>query len=137
MISIAVEVSGDQAKRLLVASREIVKEVDRALLAGAILLEGEIKKKISRGGRFNAKGVKTSRSNPGEPPKSDTGRLVGSITHTHSFLEANVGSNVFYAGFLERGTSKMAERPYLQPTLDENQDKILRWIEDALRKAIT
>jgi HK97 gp10 family phage protein len=139
-LDIKVEFSDDLAKKMLDANTRVLNEVDKALLAGAILIEGQIKKKISRGGRGGGThrvGRRTAvRSAPGEPPKSDTGRLVGSITHQHSFLSATVGTEVNYAGYLEFGTSKMAERPYLRPTLEENQDTIERMIIDAMQRAM-
>jgi HK97 gp10 family phage protein len=140
MIAIKVEVSGDVAKKLHTFSSNMTKYLDRALLSAAILLEAEIKKKISRGGRGGATyrvGKRNAqRSAPGEPPKTDSGRLVGSIRHEHSFLSASVGSEVNYAGYLEFGTSKMAARPYLVPTLEENTDTIEKMVEDAMREAM-
>jgi HK97 gp10 family phage protein len=116
------------------------REVDYALRDGAFLVEATVKKKISGGSRSGVGyrvGKKTSvRSAPGQPPKSDTGRLVSSITHEFSYLNASVGTNVIYAPYLELGTSKMAARPYLQPSLDENKDKISSLIESALIRAM-
>lgn len=139
-LDIKVEISGDVAEKLKTASSRVTDAVDGALLDAAILLEGIIKKKISRGGRsgnpYSVGGKSAQRSAPGEPPKSDTGRLVNSIRHTHSFLTATVGTEVNYAGYLEYGTSKMAARPYLEPTLEENEDTIEKMIIDAMQKAM-
>jgi HK97 gp10 family phage protein len=140
MIDIKVEVSGDAAKKLIHSSLTIARETDRAILMAAIMLEGVVKQKISRGGRggrvYSVSGKRSQRSAPGEPPKTDTGRLVGSIRHEHSFLSASVGSEVNYAGYLELGTSRMAARPYLQPSFDENENKIMEMVENALKKAM-
>lgn len=151
-IDIKVEISGDAAKKLLDASERMTTEIDKALFASALYVQGVIITKISRGGRSSgAKSVKRlssvgnnkfnrsdqqSRSAPGEPPKSDTGRLVGSIRVEHSFLTASVGSDVLYAPFLEFGTSKMAERPYLRPSLDESENKIQELIEAAIERTM-
>jgi len=54
----------------------------------------------------------------GEPPATDTGRLVGSITQERTGVaEAEVGSTVDYSKFLEFGTRDMDERPWLRPAL--------------------
>ncbi len=140
MIDIKVDVSGEAAQKLKDASFRMAREVDKAILTAAIILEGEIKKKISRGGRSGSKysrgGKGAIRSAPGEPPKTDTGRLVGSIRHEHSFLTASVGTDVNYAGYLELGTSKMAPRPFLIPTLEENTEKIEQLVLQAMQRTL-
>jgi len=60
-------------------------------------------------------------SQPGQGPSVRTGRLRGSITwrigaDSHSPY-ADIGSAVFYAPFVELGTSRMAARPFLRPAL--------------------
>jgi hypothetical protein len=61
-------------------------------------------------------------SAPGEPPASDTGRLLTSIHHEMSDgpegIEGRVGSDVEYAVYLELGTRDMLPRPFLRPALD-------------------
>ena len=53
-----------------------------------------------------------------EPPATDTGRLVSSITQKRTgHAEAEVGSDVVYSKFLEFGTPDMGERPWLRPAL--------------------
>jgi phage virion morphogenesis protein len=44
---------------------------------------------------------------------TDTGRLMGSISHTSSARQAIIGTNVFYGPFHQRGTSRMVARPFL------------------------
>jgi HK97 gp10 family phage protein len=140
MIDIKVDISGEAAKKIQNLDASMLTFVDKALLDAAILIEAVVKKKISRGGRsgtFYRVGKKgAQRSAPGEPPKSDTGRLVNSIRHEHSFLSASVGSDVNYSGYLELGTSKMAARPYLAPSLEENKDTIEKMVIDAMQKAM-
>ena len=52
----------------------------------------------------------------------DTGRLRNSITHEVRTGEKAVyiGTNVEYAPYVELGTSKMAERPYLRPAVENH-----------------
>lgn len=151
-VDIKVEISGDLAKKMLDASERMTNEVNKALYASALYVQGVIIKKISRGGRgsgaksgkrlasvgnnkFN-RSDQQNRSAPGEPPKSDTGRLVGSIRVERGFLTASIGSDVLYAPFLEFGTSKMAERPYLRPSLDESENTIQQLIEAAMQRTM-
>lgn len=59
---------------------------------------------------------------------TDTGRLRGSITTDAKGLEAEVGTNVEYASYVEYGTSKQKAQPYMTPARQdvENQlDKII------------
>lgn len=59
---------------------------------------------------------------PGGGPAVRTGRLRGSITWRPGSDAlspyVDVGSAVFYAPFVELGTSKMAARPFLRPALE-------------------
>jgi HK97 gp10 family phage protein len=63
-----------------------------------------------------------SPSQPGQGPGVVTGRLRGSITwrlgEDSLGPYADVGTVVFYAPFLELGTSRMAARPFLRPALE-------------------
>ncbi|MER3407699.1 MAG: hypothetical protein C4345_00720 [Chloroflexota bacterium] len=53
---------------------------------------------------------------------------------THATLQ--VGTNVYYAGFVEFGTSKMRARPYLRPALDENVDQVIETIGSAFKRTL-
>jgi len=66
----------------------------------------------------------------GEFPHKLTGNLQRSITYemADGGQRALVGSGVTYAKFLELGTSKMAPRPFLRPTLNINKDALVRII---------
>lgn len=61
-------------------------------------------------------------SEPGEPPRKQTGRLRASVAHEvdRQRLIARVGTNVDYGRWLELGTSKMAARPWLRRALYES-----------------
>lgn len=61
-------------------------------------------------------------SAPGQPPAGDTGMLTSSLHHTSpeddgTTLVSRVGSDLFYAEYLELGTRYMAPRPFLRPAL--------------------
>ena len=63
-----------------------------------------------------------SPSLPGTGPAVRSGRLRGSITWRPGADTVSpyvdVGSAVFYAPFVELGTSRMAARPFLRPALE-------------------
>lgn len=62
----------------------------------------------------------------------DTGRLRASITSSIGKLEAEVGSNVEYAIFVEYGTSNQSAQPFLRPALDNALPKLQKNIAKAL-----
>ena len=74
---------------------------------------------------------------PNSPPKTDTGRLAGSIfaDFREDGLHVDVGSDVAYATHLEFGTKNMAARPWLQPAFERNKDKIRARVIKAARAA--
>ena len=63
-------------------------------------------------------------SAPGAAPNTDTGRLVSSIQVDVRAGNVFVGSTLDYAGWLEFGTTRMAERPWLNPALENNRRNI-------------
>ena len=75
-------------------------------------------------------------SSAGQPPATDTGFLVNNIglKIDSDGLGASVESRADYSVFLEFGTSKMAARPFMQPALESNRNKI-RQLEKRMIKA--
>lgn len=64
----------------------------------------------------------------------DTGRLRGSITHTTDNDAAYIGTNVEYAPYVELGTYRMAERPFLRNAIANYTDDYKRIIESGLKE---
>lgn len=93
----------------------------RAILNGPVQAD-----LIKRGIRVEAAAKRNASqpppSIPGMGPAVRTGRLRGSITWrvgadtTSPYVD--VGSAVYYAAFVELGTTRMAARPYLRPALE-------------------
>jgi HK97 gp10 family phage protein len=77
-------------------------------------------------------------SAPGEPPASDTGRLLGSVEAVFfdGGLAAEIGTGLDYGRFLEFGTSKMAARPWLQPAWDQHRKEIVRDVANEMNRAL-
>lgn len=121
------------------------KEIMDAVRAGAnrgvvmatelILAEGNrlISSPPKTGRIYRRRGVVHQASAPGEPPATDTGRLVqsGRTEHNPTEISGTVNWSTLYAAFLEFGTSKMAPRPYARPALANKREEV---IETVLRE---
>lgn len=71
-------------------------------------------------------------SAPGQPPMTDTGRLVGSVYFNLEPMAATVGSKLAYAHYLEFGTRKMRPRPIWKPVTERVMAKLSQRIMDNL-----
>lgn len=115
--------------------------LDRAINATALDVDRTVKKKIQRGPKTGEVYNKTRpnrvhrASAPGQPPATDTGRLVSSIYYRRGKMSATVGSSLAYAYYLEFGTMKMRPRPAWVPSVQENRAKFNDRIREAIRKA--
>jgi len=69
----------------------------------------------------------------GDPPATDTGRLLNSITFDRlGDLTATVGSKLAYATYLEYGTISMNARPFFRPAVEEISAKYQERLEAAI-----
>lgn len=68
----------------------------------------------------------------------DTGRLRSSITtddnSTEGSIEIEIGTDVEYAPYVEYGTTKQAEQPFLNPALNSEIPKILTEVSSAIQR---
>lgn len=112
---------------------EIVAKLDKAkyekLLAASEFARNRLVEKLggTRSGRqYKVPGTNTyyTASAPGEAPASRTGQLRGSIEYEITTNKAMIGTPLEYGLHLEKGTIKMAPRPWLKVTLSENQQAI-------------
>lgn len=123
---------------------DVIKEIKgrqrKALNAGALMVQGDAVKSISRGSpsgkTYKRKGVTHKASAPGEAPATDTGELVKSINVKNTPSGVFVGSNIKYAGMLEFGTSNMDARPWLVPALEMNRNHIADLVKKAVDTSI-
>lgn len=69
----------------------------------------------------------------------DTGRLLGSVKTKHKktngSVEAEVGTNVEYANYIEYGTKKMGAKPFLNPAFESKTEGLDQRIKQAIRNA--
>lgn len=87
----------------------------KALMAGANTVVNSAKRRVPK------KTGTLSRSIHMEP-ESDSGVLVG--------------TDVKYAKYVEQGTARMKGRPYLQPALTENQQRIQNQVQRAMQQML-
>lgn len=125
----------------LVAAQQAA--VEEAVRAGAMLVANDARRSVARGpktGRmYVRRGVAHQASAPGEPPATDTGRLVTSIV---SDVERDgrsvvgiVEARTEYAVHLEYGTRNMAPRPFMLPALERNRARIAALVAQAIATA--
>ena len=79
---------------------------------------------------------KHTASKAGSPPNTDTGHLADNIfiNIDNDKLGVSVESRADYSKALEFGTSKMGARPFMQPALEENKNKINRLFKNLRSK---
>jgi len=121
---------------------ESTREVKKAIAQSAFLVEMTAKKAIAHGKKsgkvYKRRGIFHRASAAGEAPATDTGRLISTITHQALLdgLEMIVGTALKYGAYLEFGTHRIAARPWLAPSLRQNSRKIVKLIDEAVRKTI-
>ena len=117
-----------------VSSGKAHDRINKGVQAGAFLIRSTAQRKILSGPKTGRMYGKHRASAPGQSPASDTGRLVQGIVvePADEPLAFDVKSLADYAGFLEYGTSRMAPRPYLEPSAKEQADNVAKLTLDAL-----
>lgn len=80
---------------------------------------------------------------PNNPPAVDTGTLRRSITFDvetdESIINGRIGSTLLdppYGAYLEFGTSRMIQRPWLRPALERNREVIKEHIKEGVREIV-
>ena len=125
---------------------DLKKPIRDGVAQAALKVEGDAKRSIQRGTRTGRtyKRTKSGKvhvaSAPGEPPKTDFGTLVSSITTVFPSadrgLAAEVGTNLDYGKHLEFGTQKMAARPWLGPAFRKNINAIVKLVGGRVNAAL-
>ena len=107
---------------------------ERLIARAAMMVQGRIVDSIQRDPKTGAVYGNHQASAPGQPPATDTGQLVRSITMSVEGTDGEVvgviRASAPYAAMLEFGTTNIAPRPYMQPGLESQRRKI----EEMFRK---
>ena len=84
------------------------------------------------GTTYTRGGVSHTASAAGEYPANDTGYLASNINVQPSTtgLSGSVESGANYSAHLEFGTSKMAARPFMQPSAEQVRPKLRRKLRE-------
>jgi len=117
-------------------------KVEEYITRGTMMVQNTAKESILKGGtgrtyeKYNPRRTHVA-SAPNQPPASDTGFLVSNITmnvkkEVNGVVVGQVISSAPYSQALEFGTTTMTERPFMQPALQKNKNKI----EALFRKGI-
>ena len=111
------------------------KHLKHLVQRSTTLVEGHAEQSIMKGGtgityqKYNPRRQHTA-SAKGEPPATDTGFLVSSITSSvkkqGTAVIGQIVASAPYAPYLEFGTSTIDPRPFMQPALERNRPKIKR-----------
>lgn len=99
--------------------QKVQAAISRFVRKGAAHIEGQLKVSMAepKTGRKYGKHVASA---PGESPAVDSSNLTGSISQIFpSTLEAEIGTPVIYAPFLEDGTENIDPRPLWARTARE------------------
>lgn len=109
--------------------KDSVKQVKKAVYKATTLVQGFAQENINRGAKSgNPRPQGGTASAAGEFPATDTGFLVSNITTNVKTERGQVIGQIIsaapYSKHLEYGTSNMAARPFMQPSLKMNRKKI-------------
>lgn len=128
-------------KKLDQLSKDKRNKVREEVILGAEAIAGTAKKLVnqvqSKGVPITRGGVQHYPSLEGYPPNTDTGALAQSIRAEHrgdsSEVIAGRKNHVDYAAYLEFGTIRTGERPFMRPAYKQNIKSISKKIRDAFK----
>ena len=141
MSGISIQIDGLNAMRraLQNAKGEMRKAVESEVQKSVFRVQTAAVKRIQRGPatgetyeKYNPRRTHTA-SAPGQPPQSDTGRLASSIENRVDGDTGYVFTRVDYGKHLEFGTSKMAARPWLLPSVEEDAPRFLEGLRSIIK----
>lgn len=106
---------------------------DKALYAAGNLIQVEAQVSITNGAIQGAGHVPSA---PYDPPNANTGELHNNIfTVPIGRGRVNVEAVAPYAKFLEFGTSRMIERPFMSPAAKKKSPEAKKLVAEAIRRS--
>jgi HK97 gp10 family phage protein len=134
-MTFAVNGVGSLEKKIQKTIEATRKRRKAALRKAAYIVAGTAKQLIQRGPKTGRTYGKHTASAPGEPPASDTGNLVSSITVEEiNDGQVNVICRAPYAAVLELGTddgTTIEERPFMRPAAAINKNTVAELMREA------
>lgn len=134
----------DPGKAIRKAAEERIEDIDKQVLSRVVRVTNALRNSALKvlggtrsGRRYKRPGTMNSyyqASAPGEPPAVRTGNLRQNWNPYTAVESGGAGSTVLaglesgekYAGYLEKGTSKMAPRPYVDRIKEDAKPEIER-----------
>lgn len=130
--------------------------IERGLKIVMLELQTEMRKTLSKVGSgvgyfggVKGKGSYRTRSAPGQPPAVDTGTLRNSVQTKPQYIPSTGMTSIVLTGlvagvnkdariprWLEYGTSRMAARPFIVPSLDAVRPNAASTIGDQMQRSI-
>lgn len=95
-----------------------------------------IKNSPATGRTYKRGNITHTASSAGNPPKTDTGNLVGSISASVGNLEAEIGAYANYSSHLEFGTRNMKARPFMFPAMEQERKNFFKRMDRAVKSAV-
>lgn len=125
-------------------SRKLRSELRETVRKHSMRIVTDIRKDMRQpkhGRTYYYRGRRIIASAPGESPAIRSGRLYKNIDpiFTSDGLQARVdpaAKGVYYAPWLEQGTSRMASRPYIKPAFARRRAAFLKEVRSKLAKSL-
>lgn len=120
-ISIQIKGLEEVQKNLNKLSSQAVQGVESAIKQSGFFIQSEVVASIN-GERAELESV-------------DTGRFRGDVKATFpNRFESIIGTNLDYPVYLEYGTSRIEARPHFRNTKARNEGKVVKFIDDEIKK---
>ena len=121
-----------------VAGFEVGDAINEGHEKAGILIKRELIRGLTTGSRsgriYRIRGKSHQASAGGEFPAKLSGALAASVGFKTTNKRLIIGENADYAAYLENGTSKMAARPHLRPSVERNVQKLRKLVEQEIIK---
>lgn len=118
------------------------RSVDNAITVGlrksGIMLQKELRRALTTGNRsgrvYRYRGQSYQASAAGEIPAKRSGDLAKSVDFGVSGKRLTFGERMFYAKFLQNGTSRMAARPHVDVIVNRYLPDVARELHNEIKK---
>ena len=131
---VRIRINARRSKKYAKVDNNYLGDARRIVGQATDLVRNDVLRSLQSGSKRGITYIKSSPSRvhvasaPGEAPATDTGFLASNVYKEveNKGLTGIVESRAPYSSDLEFGTTKIAPRPFMQPALEENRNKIRR-----------